>query len=413
MFGTHKVVDTTKSSPVYLCQYVGEQSKNLNVKTPNNGYTNDSFDIGDTVPNPLLSSEPSDMEKPFSNKVMAFAVDFGIPNQNIFENIQLDQSEFQDTSESFEIVEQLGQQANGRSISVNSVNLFNLYKSRNYKVTVTCMGNAMIQPTTYFQLRYVPMFAGPYMVTSVKHSIRPNTMQTTFVGTRIPIPNVPKITNLIMKIDDSLLKKLESETEKAEGPPPKGINDFFFTPVEVETIEELSVPNSDPVIEPLITPVDTILAEVYQNQTGNVEKGINYVPKPEHKGKDINILNPITGLITSKVAFCTTANGPTCGNGFGNHLIIEKTLVEEGSSSFTPGTLQKIKVVLSCLKQESFTELDEGDVIEQGTIVGLMGNTGSSYGTNLHYELIRYIVQEDYTVKEQWVNLNDDGSQNT
>ena len=37
------------------------------------------FDIGDTVPNPLLSSEPSDMEKPFSNKVMAFAVDFGIP----------------------------------------------------------------------------------------------------------------------------------------------------------------------------------------------------------------------------------------------------------------------------------------------------------------------------------------------
>ena len=413
MFGTHKVVDTTKSSPVYLCQYVGEQSKNLNVKTPNNGYTNDSFDIGDTVPNPLLSSEPSDMEKPFSNKVMAFAVDFGIPNQNIFENIQLDQSEFQDTSESFEIVEQLGQQANGRSISVNSVNLFNLYKSRNYKVTVTCMGNAMIQPTTYFQLRYVPMFAGPYMVTSVKHSIRPNTMQTTFVGTRIPIPNVPKITNLIMKIDDSLLKKLESETEKAEGPPPKGINDFFFTPVEVAAIEELSVPNSDPVIEPLITPVDTILAEVYQNQTGNVEKGINYVPKPEHKGKDINILNPITGVITSKVAFCTTANGPTCGNGFGNHLIIEKTLVEEGSSSFTPGTLQKIKVVLSCLKQESFTELDEGDVIEQGTIVGLMGNTGSSYGTNLHYELIRYIVQEDYTVKEQWVNLNDDGSQNT
>ena len=77
------------------------------------------------------------------------------------------------------------------------------------------------------------------------------------------------------------------------------------------------------------------------------------------------------------------------------------------------GKLQKIKVVLSCLKQESFTELDEGDVIEQGTIVGLMGNTGSSYGTNLHYELIRYIVQEDYTVKEQWVNLNDDGSQNT
>ena len=418
MFGTHKVVDTTKSSPVYLCQYVGEQSKSLNVKTPNNGYTNDSFDIGDTVPNPLLSSEPSDMEKPYSNKVMAFAVDFGIPNQNIFENIQLDQSEFQDTSESFEIVEQIGQQANGRSISVNSVNLFNLYKSRNYKVTVTCLGNAMIQPTTYFQLRYVPMFAGPYMVTSVKHSIRPNTMQTTFVGTRIPIPNVPKITNLIMKIDDSLLKKLESETKKAEGPPPKGINDFFFTreqeqQITSDSLTSLSVPYDSAGFTVSVVPVDTILSEVYQNQSGNREKGINYVPKPEHKGKDIRVVNPITGIITSKVAFCTPASGPTCGNGFGNHLIIEKVLVEEGSTSFTPGTVQKIKVILSCLKQQDFVDLDEGNVIEAGTTIGLMGNTGSSYGTNLHYELRRFVVQEDYSVKEQWIELNSGDSEST
>ena len=411
MFGTHKVVDTTKSNPVYLCQYVGEQSKSLNVKTPNNGYTNDSFNIHDTVPNPLLSAEPSDMEKPYSNKVMAFAVDFGIPNQNIFENIQLDQSEFQDTSESFEIIEQLGQQANGRAISVNSVNLFNLYKSRNYKVTVTCMGNVMIQPTTYFQLRYVPMFSGPYMVTSVKHTIRPNTMQTTFVGTRIPIPNVPKIKDLIMKIDDNLLRKLESETKKAEGPPPKGINDFVFTSTEESQITDdqltsLVVPNENPVIEPLAIPIDTILAEIYRSDAAAREKGMNYVPKPEHKGKNIKVISPLTGVITNKVAFCTASNGPTCGNGYGNHIIIEQNLVEQGSSSWTPGTMSKVKVILSCLKQEDFTELEVGQVINERDQVGFMGNTGSSYGFNLHYELIRYLVQEDLSVKEQWVDLS-------
>lgn len=407
MFGAHKVVDTTKSNPVYLCQYVGEQSKNLNVKTANNGYTNDSFNMHDTVPNPLLSKEPSDMEKPYSNKVMAFAVDFGIPNQNIFENIQLDQSEFQDTSESFEITEQLGQQANGRAISINSVNLFNLYKARNYKVTVSCLGNAMIQPTTYFQLRYIPMFSGPYMVTSVKHSIRPNTMQTSFVGTRIPIPNVPKIKDLIMKIDDSLLKKLETETKKADSPPPKGINEFYFTKEENAQITELLVPNNNPTIDGLITPVDTVLAEVYKNESPEVIKGINYVPKLENKGKDINVISPISGKIIKKVAYCTSASGPQCGDGYGNHIIIEKTYVEQGSSSWTEGTLEKIKVILSCLKQTAFTEIEDGQMINKGDNVGLMGNTGSSYGFNLHYELRRYMIQEDKSVKEQWVYLGE------
>ena len=214
-----------------------------------------------------------------------------------------------------------------------------------------------------------------------------------------------------MKIDDNLLRKLESETKKAEGPPPKGINDFVFTSTEESQITDdqltsLVVPNENPVIEPLAIPIDTILAEIYRSDAAAREKGMNYVPKPEHKGKNIKVISPLTGVITNKVAFCTASNGPTCGNGYGNHIIIEQNLVEQGSSSWTPGTMSKVKVILSCLKQEDFTELEVGQVINERDQVGFMGNTGSSYGFNLHYELIRYLVQEDLSVKEQWVDIS-------
>ena len=45
MFGTFKTVDYLDSSPVFLCQYVGKPSSQLNNKAPNNGYKNDGFAI--------------------------------------------------------------------------------------------------------------------------------------------------------------------------------------------------------------------------------------------------------------------------------------------------------------------------------------------------------------------------------
>ena len=81
-------------------------------------------------------------------------------------------------------------------------------------------------------------------------------------------------------------------------------------------------------------------------------------------------------------------------------------MVTQGSSSWTEGTMSKVKVILSCLKQEDFVELEVGQLINERTQVGYMGNTGSSYGFNLHYELIRYLVQEDKSVKEQWVDIS-------
>jgi hypothetical protein len=42
------------------------------------------------------------------------------------------------------------------------------------------MGNAMIQPYDVLPVENIPMFHGAYMITRVKHNIKPNTMSTTF-----------------------------------------------------------------------------------------------------------------------------------------------------------------------------------------------------------------------------------------
>ena len=71
--------------------------------------------------------------------------------------------------------------------------MYNLYENRAYRATITGLGNAMIQPTQYFQLDNVPIYNGAYVILSVEHDITANKMSTSFSGTKIlryPIPRV-------------------------------------------------------------------------------------------------------------------------------------------------------------------------------------------------------------------------------
>ena len=99
---------------------------------------------------------------------MGFTVDFGLPNQNIFESVTLDQSQFQDTSESFKILQEMADSGGGGATSMASTSLFNVYANRSYTAQISCMGNVTIQPTQYFQLRYLPMFKGPYLISKCR-----------------------------------------------------------------------------------------------------------------------------------------------------------------------------------------------------------------------------------------------------
>jgi hypothetical protein len=78
------------------------------------------------------------------------------------------------------------------------------------------MGNALIQPMMYFNLRNVPMFSGPYMITKVSHEISEGEFKTNFTGTRQPFYSLPKIDNFIQSLSVNLISKIKEQIQKQE-----------------------------------------------------------------------------------------------------------------------------------------------------------------------------------------------------
>ena len=190
--------------------YVGEPSQHMDVQSDIYRYDTDSFLLGRTSDNPLFSN-CADPQK--CNKVVAFNVDFGVENQGVFKGISLDQNEFRNTAESFRLTQSLADSSNDKTISTQGLNLFNIYRSRSYTAKVTSMGNACIQPTMYFNLRHVPMFTGPYLITDVEHNISPNNMETSFTGIRSPFFDLPDINDIVSKVNKSFLERVKGKVE--------------------------------------------------------------------------------------------------------------------------------------------------------------------------------------------------------
>ena len=404
MFGTFLEVDYQDSAPTFLCQYIGPPSTKLNIKTETNRFPNDSFNIGSVANNPLATRPlPQAGTEHKSNNVMAFAVDFGVPNQNIFESVTLDQSEFKDTSEGFRVIEDMGKQASGRDISTNSINLFNLYKTRSYTCNVSCMGNMLIQPTTYFQLRYLPMFNGPYLIIKVEHTVTPNELKTTFTGIRIPIPSLPKVTDLIMKIQENLLSKISEEIEidpveqvnldpfdltEEEKSLVEGENGYYNDNVTLSNVTFDFQPPTD------MTKVDTPSPTSDDSQEGNtnrIHKGLDLTPKTEFQNEDIEITSSFTGVITELVRGCVVGN-TSCGDGYGNHLMVARQLVKlQDGNYLTEGTVHQYLAIYANLR-EIEPQWQVNDTVEKGAVLGKLGNTGSSTAPHLHYEVKRMVV---------------------
>jgi len=222
LFGTFMSVDYRNSSAKMVCFYAGKPSEQLDLKeNVDYRYRNDAFDLR-RVDNPLVENQIGKNDWDKSNKVVGFNVDIGPQNQSIFQGFNVSQNPGLATAESLEVLNKLANQSNSRKESTQSNSLYNLYKNRSYTCQVTMMGNAMIQPTMYFNLRYVPMFSGPYMIQRVDHSISPGSFQTTFEGIRQPTASLPKIDNYIQSLKSTLLqtivdknKKNKQEKEKA------------------------------------------------------------------------------------------------------------------------------------------------------------------------------------------------------
>lgn len=254
VFGTFAEVDYLDNRPKFLCLFTDKVSEHLDMKNNiNSGYGSDAIDI---IKDPTLREEQSGKEDyAFSNKVVAFNVDFGVRNQGIFKSVSLDQSQFRDTSESFIINTEMANQAKGSKTFQQSTSLYNIYKNRSYNCQVVSMGNVMIQPTMYFNLRYVPMFTGAYWILDVNHNITPGDFVTTFSGVRMSKYSFPDVKDLVMSVNLDILKKLNEDynEQKTADTPTNGEEETNTTPAEAGT--SAGSPEVIEVSETLCTPL--------------------------------------------------------------------------------------------------------------------------------------------------------------
>jgi hypothetical protein len=226
--------------PAFVCVYDGQASKHLDLKDGN--YPNDGFDlrcmnggVDVSVPTDFTSEKYAEYEDPIST----FMVRYSQQNQNIFKDIDLDQSEFSETDESIQIQDEISQKGSQNNRAIVGQNIYNVYAVRSYTAKVEMMGNAMIQPMMYFQLDNIPMFHGAYLITKVSHSIKPNSMFTNFTGTRIRYPETPLISAYDIYMDILETMDLSSAGTGTVG---GGVNGEF-EPI-VTTLIENSVSNA-------------------------------------------------------------------------------------------------------------------------------------------------------------------------
>jgi hypothetical protein len=171
---------------------------------------------------------PDDIKQ---SNVTCFTVDFGTQNQQMFNSIQLDTQEFANTEESIKTWVNF---VNDTQQTLQTTNLFPILEKRSYTCTVTSLGNATIQPLSYFYLRNVPLFYGTYWITNVMHQIQPNTMVTTFKGVRQPIASKidvrKQLLTLLRKRAKELSEKIESVNTLQEEKIPNTEGDVYWVP---------------------------------------------------------------------------------------------------------------------------------------------------------------------------------------
>lgn len=200
----------TKQSPAFVCMYIGGSSSYpTGIGLYRNQFIDDgitTFDDKDGV-NDFNSEKGNGITNIFDDnqvggntnfknnwgQVRAFSVRFGEQNQTMFNGFKIDSKEYPETNESIQILARLAGDEGQQAPIPKGQNLYNLYENRSYKATITGMGNAMIQPTQYFQLENVPLYNGIYVILGVDHNIVPNKMTTSFYGTKVlkfPFPRV-------------------------------------------------------------------------------------------------------------------------------------------------------------------------------------------------------------------------------
>lgn len=217
LFGTFMEVDTKDSRPRMLAMYIGKPSENLDDRNyPNSRRLDDAFDLTRASDCPLIENQIDKKDYSESNKCVGFNVDFGTRNQGIFHGISLDMNQNKNIGPTFQVLADLGSMNSQQKVAQQSQSLYNFYKSKSYTCQISSMGNAMIQPTMYFNLRHVPMFTGPYFITNVEHTITPGGFDTNFTGVRIPKYSLQAPDKLVMSVNKEILKTFQQKLNQQQ-----------------------------------------------------------------------------------------------------------------------------------------------------------------------------------------------------
>ena len=393
--------------PSFVCVYVGQSSKHLDYGNPANKsehsskYPNDGFDLRCYNGNSLAPDAPSDIvtgegPKEWEEPVSAFVVKYSQQNQNLFKDIQLDQSEFSETDESLRIQDEIAQKGSENNRGLVGQNIYNVYAVRSYTAKIDMMGNAMIQPMMFFQLDNIPMFHGAYLITKVSHSIRPNSMSTNFQGTRIRYPETPLVTAYDVYM--SLLANYDTSGAGTGTIGTGGGGGNIDAEYDV-------IPDKD-VVGKFVNPYEgtATINSVPGQRTLHGKVGT-------HKGIDFgmevgrNVVSIYDGTIVSVKFQGVTAKG----GGAGLYLVIDHGVIGDKTYKTVYMHLSDLSKNIMGRTRENFTDDDVNKIlkghnpnikVKKGDVIGKSGGGGGPYlkggkyntsgrstGPHLHWEL--------------------------
>jgi murein DD-endopeptidase MepM/ murein hydrolase activator NlpD len=302
-------------------------------------------------------------------------------------------------------------------------NMFNVYSVRSYKAEVEMMGNAMIQPMMYFQLNNIPMFHGAYMITHVKHNIKPNFMSTHFTGVRIRFPETPLMTSIDMyksllgSIDVSLSSNALSNTVTTD------LSSNVFPDISLFKLEEKIDEKANP---PIVTVVGGFVNPFGGNYPITSATGFRSMDGEikNHKGLDFGTpYDTKKGTLLQSIFTGTIEKIKMNANGFGLYMVINHGMLGDEKKFYKTvyGHLSNINIdILNKMKSDGIisntdlTKLPSNEVasivngvnpnikVTRGQVVAESGGirginfldsaktydfAGHSTGAHLHFEL--------------------------
>lgn len=158
-----------------------------------------SYDSGTGVAPTVFNSPTKNSTKALTSgmamgyKVPAFGIAYSRQDNSLWKNIDVGMDNYNITEQTIRAEAFIAEKGNSEkhNICFYGQDLYSVYQTYSYTVTVEMMGNAQIQPLMYFQLMNVPMFRGTYMIIKVEHNITQGNMTTVFTGMKMSKVQLP------------------------------------------------------------------------------------------------------------------------------------------------------------------------------------------------------------------------------